>query len=366
MRIGSSSIGMESARSFSSVTVNSAFTYLGRARSFPLRGGKGFLGSSLGMGEETKNRRGSGNTPNSLRDMTLHFQNLTNAGRISEQNEEKDMKENLRQNCMKYLMYLLFGERHKEELDELWGESSGQNVSSSYLADGFTNQTYTAIQSCYHSETETTSFATQGIVKTQDGREINFDLELTMSRSFSRYYEEKYQYTVPKMTDPLVINLEGNVAELSAQKFFFDLDCDGEEEEIAMLQSGSGYLALDKNKNGVINDGSELFGAKSGDGFADLARYDEDGNGWIDENDAIWKQLLIWTKDEDGNDKQYHLSDAGVGAICLNSEQTEYSLNSEKDNQNRGVIRRTGIFLYENGSVGTLQHLDLARFDSTQ
>ena len=77
----------------------------------------------------------------------------------------------------------------------------------------------------------------------------------------------------------------------------FDIDADGEEESISYLQGGSGYLALDKNGDGVINDGSELFGTKSGDGFADLAEYDADGNGWIDENDPIFDKLLIWAKD---------------------------------------------------------------------
>lgn len=78
----------------------------------------------------------------------------------------------------------------------------------------------------------------------------------------------------------------------------FDLDCDGKEEEISSLGKGSGFLALDKNGDGIINDGTELFGTKSGDGFADLAEYDEDGNGWIDEDDGIFSQLRIWTKNE--------------------------------------------------------------------
>ena len=55
-----------------------------------------------------------------------------------------------------------------------------------------------------------------------------------------------------------------------------------------MLGSGSGFLALDKNGNGKIDDGSELFGTKSGDGFADLAEYDSDGNGWIDEKGRVY------------------------------------------------------------------------------
>lgn len=359
MRIDSSSIGMESARSFSSVKLKSAHSLRGRTGSLTAYEGNGFPGGFLGTGEEAKNRDESGNAQTTLEDITLHFRNLSNTGRVASSSEEKDARETIRQHCMRYLMYLLFGERHKEELDELWGDVGEQAVS--FQTGSVVSQTYSMKKFVYHSETETTTFATDGIVRTADGREINFNLNLEMSRSFTSYYEENYTYTILDYTDPLVINLDSNMAELSDQKFFFDLDCDGEKEEISSLKSGSGFLALDLNYDGVINDGSELFGAKSGNGFADLARYDADGNGWIDENDAIWDKLLIWTKDENGHDKTYHLSEAGVGAICLENVQSEFSLNAMADNHNYGVIRRTGIFLYENGNVGTMQHLDLAQ-----
>ena len=162
------------------------------------------------------------------------------------------------------------------------------------------------------------------------------------------------------MMDPLVINLDTNIASLSDQKFEFDIDSDGILDSISSLEGGSGYLALDKNGDGIINDGSELFGTKSGVGFKDLMIYDEDGNGWIDENDEIFSKLLIWSKDENGNDELYHLKEAGVGAICLQKASTDFSLNSLKNNQANGQIRSTGIFLYENGNVGTMQQLDLA------
>lgn len=354
MRINSSFIGMESARSYSSVTLRAARAYTGSAKSLTNGKGNGFLGGFLGTGEETEDARESSQAQTTLQDMSLHFRNLSNMGRVSASREEKDARENIRQHCMKFLMYLLFGDRHKQELDELWGvdSSSSSNVSSS---------TYGITNTYYHSETETTSFSTTGTVKTADGREINFGINVEMSRSFTEYYEESREIGVLHCTDPLVINLDSNIAELSDQTFFFDLDCDGKKEEISSLKSGSGYLALDLNKDGVINDGSELFGTKSGNGFADLAKYDEDGNGWIDENDDIWDKLLIWTKDEEGNDKLYHLSEAGVGAICLENARTEFSLNSMKDNHSNGIIRNTGIFLYENGNVGTVQHLDLVR-----
>ena len=218
-------------------------------------------------------------------------------------------------------------------------------------------------------EQEDTSFSTVGTVRTKDGREINFNVNINMSRRCEEYYREELNVAQFTLHDPLVINLDTDVTELSDQTFYFDLDADGKEEEISMLK-GSGYLALDKNGDGIINDGSELFGTKNGDGFADLAQYDEDGNGWIDENDSIWSKLKIWCKDENGNDVLYKLSDKGVGAICLQNVSTDFTLQGDRKaqdgttsaNATNGMIRKTGIFLYENGNVGTIQHVDMAAY----
>lgn len=214
-----------------------------------------------------------------------------------------------------------------------------------------------------YSEVECTSFSTMGKVVTADGREIDFQVDVEMSRSFEEYVLEKIDveaYPSNPLIDPLVINLNGSTASVRNQKFLFDLDADGKEDEISMLDAGSGFLALDKNEDGIINDGSELFGTASGDGFKDLAKFDVDGNGWIDEQDSVFDQLRIWSKDDEGNDVLYRLKDAGVGAICLQRAKTDFALNSLEDNKTNAVIRQTGIFLYENGNVGTVQHLDMA------
>ena len=213
----------------------------------------------------------------------------------------------------------------------------------------------------YYEETENVYYKSQGKVTTADGKVINFNLELGMSRSFREYYKEEYNIAeLQRVCDPLVINFDGNVANLRDQSFFFDIDADGKKDEIHELASGSGYLALDKNNDGMINDGSELFGPQSGDGFGDLAQYDEDGNGWIDENDSVWNKLKIWCRDEKGENMLYTLADKGVGAICLQKAATNFALK-RNDNSDKGYIRSTGIFLYENGNVGSVQHLDLAQ-----
>ena len=222
---------------------------------------------------------------------------------------------------------------------------------------GTTWQRITA-SSGFRTETESTTFASTGIVKTADGRSIDFNVEVSMSRA---YMEKCNMLEVQDYikTDPLMINLDTNIGSVSDQKFFFDLDSDGKEEEISFAGKGSGFLALDKNGDGKINDGSELFGTKSGDGFKDLAEYDKDGNGWIDENDSIYSQLKVWTKDENGNDRLIDLKDADVGAIYLRNADTQFSLKDDENKLN-AEIKKTGIYLKEStGAVGTLNHVDL-------
>ncbi|MDE7324941.1 MAG: hypothetical protein K2N63_01470 [Lachnospiraceae bacterium] len=212
----------------------------------------------------------------------------------------------------------------------------------------------------YYEEKENTSFYTSGTVKTGDGRTIEFDIEAEMSRRFSEHTTVQIDYGAVQLMDPLVINLDGGTAEVSDQKFYFDIDCDGKQDNISLLQQGCGFLALDRNGDGKINDGSELFGAKSGNGFADLAVFDMDGNGWIDEKDEIFNHLRIWTKDDAGNDKLVALGVAGVGAIYLGHVASKFSLNSKEDNSTNAVVRESGLFLHENGKAGIIQQVDLA------
>jgi len=136
-------------------------------------------------------------------------------------------------------------------------------------------------------EREQLSFTAQGQVRTADGKTITFDVQLNMSREFMSSNSVLIK-AGDALIDPLVINYDGLAAELTENKFAFDINADGTLENISFLQPGSGFLVLDLNGDGVINDGSELFGPQTGDGFAELAAYDLDGNGWIDEGDEVY------------------------------------------------------------------------------
>jgi hypothetical protein len=212
-----------------------------------------------------------------------------------------------------------------------------------------------------YSETEQTRFAASGTVQTADGREISFRVELSMSRSYHEESDVRLRLgdAARQQKDPLVLNFAGTAAQLLDQRFSFDLDADGTAENINRLAAGSGFLVFDRNGDGKASDGSELFGTKSGDGFADLARLDDDGNGWIDENDTAYASLSLWTPDASGAGSLQGLKAANVGALALAHVATPFDLK-DGGNDTLGTIRSSGIFLQENGGAGTIQQVDLS------
>jgi len=212
-----------------------------------------------------------------------------------------------------------------------------------------------------YEEAESTRFAASGVVRTSDGQEIEFALRLEMQRSF-RFESStviRGGAAAVQQQDPLVINFDGTAAQLQEQRFAFDLDADGTTEQISMLAGNRGYLALDRNSNGRIDNGSELFGPATGQGFAELAQLDSDGNSWIDETDPAFAQLRVWTPQADGEGQFQTLQEVGVGALYTPSASTPFELRGSQQ-QSLGTVRASSVYLREDGSAGTVQHVDLS------
>ncbi len=200
------------------------------------------------------------------------------------------------------------------------------------------------------------SFAAEGVVKTADGREISLNLNFNIDQEIVQ--QSSFQLSAGEaLKDPLVISFGGSVASFTNRTMSFDIDYDGDQDTIHTLNGNSGYLALDKNNNGKVDDGRELFGPQTDNGYGELARYDEDGNGWIDENDSIFDQLKIWYHDELGNSQLVALTDKNVGAIYLGSVETQ--MNMYSSNEMAGRLRQSGLVLLENGESRVMQELDV-------
>ena len=170
VRIDSSVINMESSRRYTSVTAKSVSASVMR-RMGNLNGGMGSLFGDLvssddDMGQTKQTDKNEENTAN-LEDITTHFKNLSNPGRISSRKTPENALVTIRQYCMQFLMELLFGFRGDRFGENMWGNTSDMQQSGTgsgtavYQESLITNQ-------FYHMESENTTFSTTGTVKTAD------------------------------------------------------------------------------------------------------------------------------------------------------------------------------------------------------
>jgi hypothetical protein len=204
---------------------------------------------------------------------------------------------------------------------------------------------------------ESLLFAAQGSVTATDGRNISFELNLSMTSQTTM--TRTMSFDAGLLLDPLVLQFDTTSPLLGESFFTFDLDGDGMAEQLARPGCGCGFLAFDRNGDGEINDGLELFGPSSGSGFAELAQLDNDANLWLDQNDPLFSRLSVWRHGEDGATTLQSLAEAGVGAIALTHAGTTFQLRAG-DGRILGQVAASGIFLTEKGEVRALQELDLA------
>ena len=175
---------------------------------------------------------------------------------------------------------------------------------------------------------------------------------------------QKAQAEQNRRIDPLVFDLDGDgitTVSLEESNAFFDLDNNGFAEKTSWVGAKEGLLAYDKNGDGIINGGNELFGDRTlmkdgktlaSSGFVALAEYDDNKDGKIDSNDVIYALLRIW-QDSDGDGiasagELRRLVDLGIVSIGLS-----YSNTGVTDSANNIQVR-TGTFTLADGSSRTV------------
>jgi hypothetical protein len=247
------------------------------------------------------------------------------------------------------------GNHHHGKADKTEHNPYEQNIQSQSNLWGFV---YESKEEYY--QKSSVEFNTQATIKTSNG-EINIDLSFSYTQEFYEVHKTSIQMGTANFEDPLLINFEGNKNAFDniskKMNFEFDINSDGIKEEIPQLKNGSGFLALDKNNNGIIDNGSELFGPTSGDGFQELAQYDENKNNWIDEKDSIFKDLRVWEKNENADNSLISLSQAGVGAIYLASVATNFNYSKSIGDDN-AKLKQSSFFLKENGEAELITSVD--------
>ncbi|HGE70959.1 TPA: hypothetical protein ENX78_09000 [Candidatus Poribacteria bacterium] len=279
----------------------------------------------------------------------------TDKSKSKDKDQETKLSPELR--MIKMLLEKLLGKKIKLIKLEDQQDISNQFPKKSANQNPQDNQTifeYSRNERYYQSEK--TEFYVKGVVQTEDGKNIEFSLKLNLNREFTK--NQSISIGNAKTKDPLVINFNSGSVQLRDEKFNFDLDSDSQGDQIPFVDGNSGFLAIDLNKDNKINDGKELFGPTTGDGFAELKIYDEDNNDWIDEKDSVYKNLLVWTKSSEGQDSLTEIKKAGIGAIYLGHQSTLFEITDDQ-NITDGLLKSSGIYISETGTVGTIQQIDL-------
>jgi hypothetical protein len=153
----------------------------------------------------------------------------------------------------------------------------------------------------------------------------------------------------------LDLNGDGINTRAAADGVMFDVNGTGTAHKVGWAAGGDALLVRDRNGDGVINDGSELYGAgtrnaegqRMGNGFAALALEDSNGDGKVNAQDANFSELKLWV-DANGDGKTdsgelHGLIDFGIVELNL-----DFSRGTETDNGN--LLGLVGSYSKEDGS----------------
>ena len=167
----------------------------------------------------------------------------------------------------------------------------------------------------------------------------------------------------PVRVDPLIFDLDGDgikTTGLDQSRTYFDLDSNGFAERTAWVDASDGLLVLDRNNDGQIASGQELFGdqtllangVRAASGFEALKEFDSNRDGRIDTKDEVYSKLKIWRDlNSDGISQAEELkglSDYNIASISLSSTSSNAS-----DVMNN-IQRRVGSFIKTDGSGGVI------------
>jgi hypothetical protein len=276
-------------------------------------------------------------------------------------NSDLDIKSNPKYHLLKLLYRSLTGKEMnhleaKEFMNKIQGGEQELHLSVSFASQTIAKQaSFQFIES--HYEKEKLHVSLSGNLQTADGKKFEIEYDMIMQRSFAESRQLTIGNLPQELKDPLIINFNRSSSGLSTEKNQFDIDADGIIDSVATTLNGSGFLAVDKDLNGKIDNGTEVFGAITGNGFKELSGFDDDHNGFIDEGDAIFSHLKILQK-LDGESLGINLKQANIGAISLQSIKSPFTIKDE-NNVEIAVVKATGYALSEDGDVKTVQQLDL-------
>ncbi|MDZ4131068.1 MAG: hypothetical protein U1E02_43890, partial [Hydrogenophaga sp.] len=184
--------------------------------------------------------------------------------------------------------------------------------------------------------------------------------------NFGENFNRAKTWTWPR--DPIILDLDGDGLETVglASNIHFDHDGDGVLTKTGWAGKDDALLVWDRNANGSIDTGAELFGdftmlpngTLAPNGFAALAALDSNGDGILDASDPVFAELKLWrdtSQDgQTGGGQLISLADAGI--VSLNLANTLKNQNLANGNQ----LTREGSFTRADGTTAGMGEFLLA------
>ncbi|MCC6486573.1 MAG: hypothetical protein IT364_03670 [Candidatus Hydrogenedentes bacterium] len=192
-----------------------------------------------------------------------------------------------------------------------------------------------------------------GTGSTQQVQTQAFSYNLQLEFSFESTEVVQITQGQVQQSDPITFDLDGDGVELTnyAAGARFDILGNGQQANTAFVTGGDAFLALDRNGNGTIDSGKELFGDQRGaqNGFEELRKLDGNGDGVIDARDEAFTRLRLFKDNGNGVTEAgelLSLADAGIASISLAYRDVDEAASGG----NRTA--QSSSFRYEDGRRG--------------
>jgi len=186
-----------------------------------------------------------------------------------------------------------------------------------------------------------------------NGKNVLLDYSFHLASNKIQY--NSYETDVAALKDPLLVQFgQQGLGDISGQ-VDFDINQDNKTDKLPTFSGDIGYLVYDKNSNNRADNGSELFGPTTGNGFSELAQLDDNNNGFLDKEDSAYQQLYLWQPEKN---TWLSLAEAEIEAISTVAIATPYTFYNEND-EVQAQLRYSSFAISESGRGFGVHHVDV-------
>jgi len=252
-------------------------------------------------------------------------------------------------------LHLATSQNSLSSINELTSLNSEQTELVNIDGQQFASQEMLSVEQ-WQTHTQSLSYQMQGEFELDDEvHSINYTF--TLDSEHTSY--SKFEMTAAALKDPLIVQFSkqsiGNITATTE----FDINQDKTLNTLPIFSGDVGYLVFDKNANGVADNGSELFGPQTGNGFNELSQLDSNNNGFIDEDDQAFKNLYIWQPENNNQQTQWlSLQQADIKAISTTAIATPFSFY-DQNNELSAQLTKSSFAISSSGQARGVHQLDV-------